>query len=507
MQLEDLNIALRPRRPWEAIDLGVSMVQRWRAAVFAAWFAVSLPCFLLINLIVADPFWSVALMWWLKPLFDRPLLFVLSRAVFGATPTLRETLRAAPQWLWRSGLIWHLTLGRLDFARSFRLPVMQLEGSRGKQRRERVRVMSARGGGYGAGITAIYIHLEAFFYVGLFGLAYLLLPQSLEINPFELLLEDDSDYAIAWNALAYLATSVIEPFYVASGFGLYLNRRTILEAWDLELNLRRIATRLAHHTGSLATVVVCALMFTLLAPTPVAAALEDSPLGTYRADADAQATIEKVLEDPVFGTEQTVSYWRPKDSDEEEDEPPEPDGAQWEFLKNLGATFSIIAEGLAWGAAAAVAIGVIVYFVRNAAPLRSWFEGLRITRQGRAMPTSVSGLDIAPESLPTDIVAAARAAWQVQDPRAALSLLYRGAIVALLARGLELPDSATEGDVMQRARTLLPDEAAQVLGNLINAWLRLAYGHRAPQDDDFERLCEAYGNHLGHSDAASKVRA
>ena len=135
MQLEDLNIALRPRRPWEAIDLGVSMVQRWRAAVFAAWFAVSLPCFLLINLIVADPFWSVALMWWLKPLFDSPLLFVLSRALFGATPTLRETLRAAPQWLWRSGLIWHLTLGRLDFARSFRLPVMQLEGSRGKQRR------------------------------------------------------------------------------------------------------------------------------------------------------------------------------------------------------------------------------------------------------------------------------------------------------------------------------------------------------------------------------------
>lgn len=506
MQLEELNIALRPRRPWEAIDLGVSMVQRWRTAVFAAWFAVSLPCFLLINLFIGDPLWSVALMWWLKPLFDRPLLFVLSRAVFGATPTLRETLHAAPQWLWHSGLVWHLTLGRFDFARSFKLPVMQLEGSRGKQRRERVRVMSARGGGYGGGITAIYIHLEAFFYIGLFAMAYLLVPQSIEVNPLELLLAHDSDHALAWNALAYLATSMIEPFYVASGFGLYLNRRTVLEAWDLELNLRRIATRLAQHGGGLAAVIVCALMLNLLASNPAQAAIEDTALGTYGGGVDAQAAIEQVLKDPAFGTEQTVSYWRAKTPPEETPQAPKADGDPWAFLKGLGAAFSIIVEGLAWGAAGVATIGLIVYLVRNAAPLRSWFAGFRITRHSRARPTSVSGLDIAPETLPADIVAAAHAAWAAHDERVALSLLYRGAIVALLARGLELPDCATEGDVMRRARTLLPQEATQVLGTLINTWLRLAYGHRAPPDDDFARLCEAYDSHLGHGDAALEVR-
>ena len=40
-----------------------------------------------------------------------------------------------------------------------------------------------------------------------------------------------------------LAVTAIEPFYVAGGFSLYLNRRTLLEGWDIELELRRCAGR------------------------------------------------------------------------------------------------------------------------------------------------------------------------------------------------------------------------------------------------------------------------
>ncbi len=36
-----------------------------------------------------------------------------------------------------------------------------------------------------------------------------------------------------------------EPVYVACGFSLYLNRRTVLEAWDLELVFRRLRQRLS----------------------------------------------------------------------------------------------------------------------------------------------------------------------------------------------------------------------------------------------------------------------
>ena len=41
-------------------------------------------------------------------------------------------------------------------------------------------------------------------------------------------------------ACAYVvAILFLEPFYVAAGFGMYLNRRAELEAWDIEQEFRR----------------------------------------------------------------------------------------------------------------------------------------------------------------------------------------------------------------------------------------------------------------------------
>jgi len=41
-------------------------------------------------------------------------------------------------------------------------------------------------------------------------------------------------------SMAYLlAVLFLEPFYVAAGFGMYLNRRAELEAWDIEQEFRR----------------------------------------------------------------------------------------------------------------------------------------------------------------------------------------------------------------------------------------------------------------------------
>jgi hypothetical protein len=40
--------------------------------------------------------------------------------------------------------------------------------------------------------------------------------------------------------IAYaLVVLLLEPFYVAAGFAMYLNRRAQLEAWDIEQELRR----------------------------------------------------------------------------------------------------------------------------------------------------------------------------------------------------------------------------------------------------------------------------
>ena len=46
------------------------------------------------------------------------------------------------------------------------------------------------------------------------------------------------------SALSYgAAVLFLEPFYVASGFAQYLNRRAALEAWDIEQEFRRAFAR------------------------------------------------------------------------------------------------------------------------------------------------------------------------------------------------------------------------------------------------------------------------
>ncbi|HBZ99145.1 MAG TPA: DUF4129 domain-containing protein, partial [Pseudomonas sp.] len=70
-----------------------------------SWAAVTLPVFGLFSLLLwQHPSVALLLFWWLKPLFERLPLHILSKALFGETPSLRESLKAFPgllrqQWL------------------------------------------------------------------------------------------------------------------------------------------------------------------------------------------------------------------------------------------------------------------------------------------------------------------------------------------------------------------------------------------------------------------------
>ena len=51
---------------------------------------------------------------------------------------------------------------------------------------------------------------------------------------------DRAEFFEASVAVAYaFVVAFLEPFYVAAGFAMYLNRRAELEAWDVEQELRR----------------------------------------------------------------------------------------------------------------------------------------------------------------------------------------------------------------------------------------------------------------------------
>ena len=95
MRLENISLRLRPRATYEATDLGVRLVQRNAGPVYRAWFAIVVPLMLLLlPLQTIAPWLPAVLIWWLKPLYDRLVLFVLSRSVFGEPTSVADVTAA-----------------------------------------------------------------------------------------------------------------------------------------------------------------------------------------------------------------------------------------------------------------------------------------------------------------------------------------------------------------------------------------------------------------------------
>lgn len=251
MDLERLSVTLRQRNPWEAIDLGFAMAREWWRDLYGVWLAVLIPLAIVACLLL-PAYWAGLLVWWLKPALDRIALHVLASAVFGSRPSWREALRAFPSYA-RNGLIGSLLWRRFSLARSFTLPIRQLEDARGKSGRARIVQLQRRVRSQAVWLTVICLHFETVALISFIGLYVLLVPASEESvsSAFSWLQHlDDSHRAYLGAGLWIAAIALIEPLYVAAGFALYLNRRTVLEGWDLEVQLRSIAQQTEQRSAS-----------------------------------------------------------------------------------------------------------------------------------------------------------------------------------------------------------------------------------------------------------------
>ncbi|HEX2083119.1 MAG TPA: hypothetical protein VHF86_06515, partial [Xanthomonadaceae bacterium] len=251
MQLDRLQVELRPRSPWEAMELGSALLRRNAGPVWRAWLLASLPVFALCNALAwaFDVLWLAPLvMWWLKPAFDRIPLFVVSRAVFGQPAGVRESAWA-PWRFGRGTLLRDLTWGRISLSRALVMPVMLLEGASGAVLRERRRVLAGQGGQAVVWRTLLCLHFEALLSLAVLATVPVFVPTEYLSESARVLWEVMFQAPPPWallllNLMAWMATSLVEPFCVGAGFGLYLNRRTQLEGWDIEIAFRRLRARL-----------------------------------------------------------------------------------------------------------------------------------------------------------------------------------------------------------------------------------------------------------------------
>lgn len=479
--LERLKVAVRLREPMEAVDLGHHLLREHLGAVYRPWLLAL--AFLVLPLIVLAPGapWIAPLaVWWLKPLLDRLVLHVLARAQFGEVPGTWQTLRALPSLLRHgaaAGLLWR----RLSPQRSFLLPLWQLEGQDGPGFRKRAPLVLRQGRGTAQLLTLAFVHFELGLQIAILVAIQLFVPRQSDFNVFESFFESDPTRRAAWaqTALALLpvaATALVEPFYVAGGFTLYLNRRIHLEGWDLELAFRRLAMRIQK-----AGIGVILLLAALLAPL---AAQEPPPT-------PARRTLEEVLQAPEFQTTRTVKDWRWKPKAAPKKAPRKARNLDW-----MGVLVQALASAAKGILISLVLLALVLVLWRYRAALRRTLQ----RQEGDDLPLEIFGLDLRPDRLPADIPGTARRLWQEGNERAALSLLYRGALSALVhGHQLPIPRGATERDCLRLAAVHLDPEGGAYFHDLTGAWERTAYGHQLPRES-CEALVEPWARHF-HSGA------
>ena len=198
---------------------------------------------------------------------------------------------------------------------------------------------------------------------------------------------------------------------------------------------------------------------------------------------------EAVYNDPDLHGLKADRELRFKNREQPKEQEPSPDMA---WLRNLVRWFSEAGRWLMWLGMAALAAHLIVY-------VRRWIAVRGDAAGGGALtlPSHVRDLDIRPESLPEDLPAAVRALWHRGESRAALSLLYRGALSRLVHdHAVPVRAATTEGECASLAARHLDAERGAFVARLIGLWQLAVYGARLPDGNAVLAACDEFNTHL-----------
>jgi hypothetical protein len=525
MRLIDASVVIRPRTAWEALDLGILLTQRHRALLMLSWAIVTLPLFTLLTVLLWDyPSLAILVFWWLKPAYERLPLLILSQALFGSAPSLKQALKNFPSAL-KPQLVASLTWRRFSLSRAFYQPVQQLEGLDGLPRAQRLAVLGQNNHRVARLLTIVGSTIEMTFWLGLMVLFYAMIPPQIEADwSWRSLLDVEGE----WNWLEHLTNGfyalvliVCGPVYVSCGFALYLNRRTTLEAWDIELGFRKLRQRVL---GSALTILLSSFLTLTLLPVSAMADLSGveaapaesgyscplPPLDNPQTDLDAappdsprllaqtltseasRGAVRSVLEQPPFKNTKVESGWHLAQTKHPARSSATPDWiAQLVVsLLNVGKTLSAAFEVLLW-ALLGLTSGWIIW------RYRSWlvtFVGRTPSRRARSTnaPQQLFGLQLRAETLPADVAAVAEKLW-LTSPREALGLLYRALLSRLMTDyHLPLKSADTEGQILARIAELEQPNLDEFSSELTRHWQNLAYGHQPPPEQARHTLCDGW---------------
>ena len=508
MRLDQMTVALRVRSPWQAMDLGLRMVRANARAIWLPYFLFAGSVFIVCNLFayLTDQLWlGWFLIWWLKPIFDRIPLHVLSHVTFGNYPSFRDTLRAPFQWRFGLWFSW-LTYRRFSFWRSMSMPIDILEGLSAERLSMRRSVLIGAVSSQMIGLSFICILFENVLMISAIVLFYMFIPTEYLNHLFENFYTTYFNYDppvwidLVLNAVYFFGVAAISPFYVGAGFAAYLNRRTQLEAWDIEIAFKRIATRLKQ--SSAITIVLALLLASAsfsnntyadnAADIKVQRKAQTLPqlfAEDYRAEPKALSeAVKKAYQDKNLSPKEKYSVWEPIDKKKKKDKPnskttfPGLEG----MIGMISAGIGFVAEYGLWCLLAIV----LSWLIWKSAEWMPWLKDKMPAKRELDALTEKEMLSL--DNLPGNLSTAVKKLWS-QQPRAALALLYRGSVEKLAERlGTPFPPGATEAECVRRSKRLAQPECEAIFQKVVRAWQAAAYAHRLPNAEEFEALIEEW---------------
>jgi hypothetical protein len=240
---------------------------------------------------------------------------------------------------------------------------------------------------------------------------------------------------------------------------------------------------------------VAALVCALLAGM---AAAESARFGELPARGEVTAIVETLRADPDLQSLRRIKvlHFKHEKPDQQNKSQPPSWWDQWmRWIAEASSWFAATSRWLMW-LLGAVAVGLILVSVRRWTKERADVVDLAMP----TLPSHVGALDVRPESLPDRIGAHASMLWQRGEQRAALSLLYRGALSRLIhAYSIPIRPAHTESECVRLAQGGLREDLSAFFARLVSIWQLAVYAGRVPATDGVLALCDQFDLLFGQS--------
>jgi hypothetical protein len=508
-------LALRKRGLWEALDSGILL---WKDNFFYFIPFFAIPVWITAFALLFIPYdlrWLSWLgLWWLKPLFDRLCLQVISSRFFrpshegdsltgNTSSSIRTILKGLPRNFFPY-LLGDLLWRRFSPFRSTNMCLRLLERLKPKQYKERKKVLVQGGLNYSAILSFLALPLETILLGGEFIFVLVMIEFFLPGINLDLYFDGENIMLIFY--AAYCVNYIlVESLCVSMGFGLYINCRNETEGWDIQLLFQKFAE---NSSKIFKAVILCAGLFLGVFLHAEASSLDDLPfkLDGYPVEPEEEReyfppefmsvelvpmqSLEEILSSDDFGG--TTPSWRivPKNRSEEITELPEIDLNPW--LEKMN-------EYLAMALRAFIVLVLVGFIVFALIRLKS----LRRSGQAKKPGRNVYANSLVSDERPEALFDRADDYFQRGLVREAWASCLCGAISAYNQyMDLSFPPDATEYNCLETVRTHFIRDGvnfhAKDFGDLVRNWVLLAYGGRNPADGSFEKALE-FGKNIKNS--------